>query len=63
MTRDLYTEGVTSYTQAMALRPERSSDITTKLEKHSAEYTPRTIRDLEARYTSYRYLPVRTVGH
>ncbi len=53
---DLYSEGMKSYENAIRLRPEREREIEQKMSKRSDEYTPRTIKELESRYTQYRYL-------
>ncbi|NLV28291.1 MAG: hypothetical protein GXY48_14220 [Methanomicrobiales archaeon] len=53
---DLYSEGITSYENVIKLDPSRTLVIKEKMEKRSDVYTPRTIAELESRYTTYRFL-------
>lgn len=54
--KDLYTEGITGYNTAIALNPARKNVIEAKIAKRSDEYVPRSISELEERYTRFRYL-------
>lgn len=54
--RDLYSEGITSYENAMRLNPSRYQEIKMKLDKRSDIYVPKSIAQLQSRYTQYRYL-------
>lgn len=54
--QDLYSEGIQGYQRAIMLMPDRSASITAKMNKRSDEYVPRTIEELQSRYTQFRYL-------
>jgi tetratricopeptide (TPR) repeat protein len=54
--QDLYTEGIQSYENAMRLKPDREHDIKMKMSKRSDIFVPKSIAELESRYTQYRYL-------
>jgi tetratricopeptide (TPR) repeat protein len=55
-TQDLYTEGIKSYENAIRLNPGKAVEIQFKLTKRSIDVVPKTIGDLESRYTQYKYL-------
>jgi tetratricopeptide (TPR) repeat protein len=54
--RDLYSEGIRSYENAMNLNPDLAREIRQKMEKRSDIFVSRSIAELESRYTRYRYL-------
>lgn len=54
--KDLYSEGVTGYEKALSINPDRAEIIQTKIAKRSGEYVPRSIRELDERYSTFRYL-------
>jgi tetratricopeptide (TPR) repeat protein len=54
--KDLYSEGIRSYENAIQLKSPRAQEIHSKIEKRSDVYTPKSIKELESRYTQYRYL-------
>jgi tetratricopeptide (TPR) repeat protein len=54
--KDLYAEGIKSYENAIRLKPDRMAEITQKMSKRSDLFVPKSIAELESRYTRYRYL-------
>lgn len=54
--QDLYAEGIKSYENAMRLKPDREHEIKMKVSKRSDIFVPKSIAELESRYTQYRYL-------
>lgn len=54
--KDLYSEGMTGYKRTISLMPERYQIVMNKIEKRSAEYTPKSIEELESRYPTFKYL-------
>lgn len=54
--QDLYAEGIRSYENAMRLKPDREHEIKVKMNKRSDIFVPKSIAELESRYTQYRYL-------
>lgn len=53
---DLYSEGIKSYKAALFLIPDRKSEINEKIDKRSNLYVPKSINELQSRYTQYKYL-------
>lgn len=53
--KDLYSEGIQSYENAVRLNASKTYEVEKKIEKRSDSYTPKTIAELESRYTEYKY--------
>ena len=56
MELNLYDEGIKSYQNALALDPKKAANIKPKLEKRSDIFTPKSIAELQSRYTEYRFV-------